>query len=125
MKCPPLDRLFQVPRLATIADLAEKYQELSRKKSKKDLLHTSHTHIILPNDAGKVLVVERNIIFFFFSFSGIQQFSFVVKEARNLIGVDISGTSDPYAILKVGETKYKSQVQKANCNPKWNEEFKL
>lgn len=39
--------------------------------------------------------------------------------------MDISGTSDPYVILRVEEQKQKTSIQKANLNPKWNEELKL
>lgn len=38
MKYPPLDRLFYVPRAATIANIAEKYLDGKKIKSKKELL---------------------------------------------------------------------------------------
>ncbi|XP_072551589.1 multiple C2 and transmembrane domain-containing protein 2 [Salminus brasiliensis] len=47
-----------------------------------------------------------------------------LKEGRNLVIRDRSGTSDPYVKFKVdGKTLYKSKVVHRNLNPMWNESF--
>ncbi|XP_036417637.1 multiple C2 and transmembrane domain-containing protein 2 [Colossoma macropomum] len=47
-----------------------------------------------------------------------------LKEGRNLVIRDRSGTSDPYVKFKLdGKTVYKSKVMYRNLNPLWNESF--
>nr|XP_015199232.1 PREDICTED: multiple C2 and transmembrane domain-containing protein 2 isoform X2 [Lepisosteus oculatus] len=49
-----------------------------------------------------------------------------LKEGRNLVIRDRSGTSDPYVKFKMeGKTFYKSKVMYKNLNPVWNESFSL
>ncbi|XP_066558075.1 multiple C2 and transmembrane domain-containing protein 2 isoform X2 [Amia ocellicauda] len=49
-----------------------------------------------------------------------------LKEGRNLVIRDRSGTSDPYVKFKLnGKTFYKSKVVYKNLNPVWNESFAL
>jgi hypothetical protein len=43
--------------------------------------------------------------------------------ARNLVGADITGKSDPYVIFIAGEHTCKSSVVKASLDPQWNEQF--
>lgn len=45
--------------------------------------------------------------------------------ARNLMGTDLSGKSDPYVIFIAGEHTCKSSVFKSSCDPTWNEYFGL
>ena len=47
-----------------------------------------------------------------------------VLEAKDLkVGDKKSGTSDPYVILKLGSSKFKSSLQQSTIKPKWNESF--
>ncbi|KAI4889043.1 hypothetical protein NFI96_023802 [Prochilodus magdalenae] len=47
-----------------------------------------------------------------------------LKEGRNLVIRDRSGTSDPYVKFRLdGKTVYKSKVMYRNLNPVWNESF--
>ncbi|KJE91721.1 hypothetical protein CAOG_02816 [Capsaspora owczarzaki ATCC 30864] len=46
-----------------------------------------------------------------------------VVEARNLMGKDVGGTSDPYAVLEHGAYRYKTVVVWKSLNPAWHEEF--
>uniref|UniRef100_A0AAY4BLR6 C2 domain-containing protein n=1 Tax=Denticeps clupeoides TaxID=299321 RepID=A0AAY4BLR6_9TELE len=47
-----------------------------------------------------------------------------LKEGRNLVIRDRSGTSDPYVKFRIDEkTMYKSKVVHKNLNPTWNESF--
>ncbi|CAG8454346.1 2027_t:CDS:10 [Ambispora leptoticha] len=49
-----------------------------------------------------------------------------LKSAENLLGVDRSGTSDPYVQFTYnGEKIYKSKTIKKNCNPIFDERFEV
>lgn len=59
-----------------------------------------------------------------------EEFSYIltVREARNLTGVDFSGKSDPYVVVKTNHTntkRYKTPKKKKTLNPVWNEKFVL
>ncbi|XP_043706394.1 BAG-associated GRAM protein 1-like isoform X2 [Telopea speciosissima] len=43
--------------------------------------------------------------------------------AKNLVGANLNGTSDPYAIIKCGEQKRFSSMVPGSRNPMWGEEF--
>ncbi|KAG1363696.1 putative BAG-associated GRAM protein 1 [Cocos nucifera] len=43
--------------------------------------------------------------------------------AKNLIGANLNGTSDPYAIITCGEQKRFSSMVPGSRNPMWGEEF--
>ncbi|XP_008788227.1 BAG-associated GRAM protein 1-like isoform X1 [Phoenix dactylifera] len=45
--------------------------------------------------------------------------------AKNLIGANLNGTSDPYAIITCGEQKRFSSMVPGSRNPMWGEEFNL
>ena len=45
--------------------------------------------------------------------------------ARDLEAMDLGGSSDPYAILKLGNLQHKTTIIENNLNPVWNEEFEL
>ncbi|KAF5197507.1 Bag-associated gram protein [Thalictrum thalictroides] len=53
--------------------------------------------------------------------------AFVIKlellAAKNLIGANLNGTSDPYAIITCGEQKRFSSMVPGSRNPMWGEEF--
>ncbi|GBG74499.1 hypothetical protein CBR_g18909 [Chara braunii] len=46
-----------------------------------------------------------------------------VVEARDLLGKDMNGFSDPYVRIQVGASKAKTTVVHKNLDPYWNEEF--
>ena len=46
-----------------------------------------------------------------------------VIEAKELEVKDLTGKSDPYAVLKIGATKFSTKVIPRNVNPVWNEFF--
>ena len=49
-------------------------------------------------------------------------------EARNLVPKDtfmmgmVKGKSDPYAVLRVGNSQFKTKTIKENLNPRWTNE---
>ncbi|KAF6152464.1 hypothetical protein GIB67_035532 [Kingdonia uniflora] len=53
--------------------------------------------------------------------------AFVIKlellAAKNLLGANLNGTSDPYAIITCGEQKRFSSMVPGSRNPMWGEEF--
>lgn len=46
-----------------------------------------------------------------------------VVEARNLIPMDMEGTSDPYVILEIEQQRIQTSYKKSDLNPVWNESF--
>lgn len=46
-----------------------------------------------------------------------------VVKASNLPPKDLNGFSDPYCVLKVGKTEYKTNIIERTLHPIWNEEF--
>ncbi|KAK5170232.1 phosphatidylserine decarboxylase [Saxophila tyrrhenica] len=48
-----------------------------------------------------------------------------VQKARNLAPKDKSGTSDPYLILTLGESKEATSVVSKTLNPEWNQTFEF
>eukprot|EP01147_Barroeca_monosierra_P011350 gene11349-3382_t len=49
----------------------------------------------------------------------------IMKEGRNLMIADRSGSSDPYAVLSLGKNSYKTNYLSKTINPDWNEECLL
>ncbi|KAK8655669.1 hypothetical protein V6N13_108241 [Hibiscus sabdariffa] len=50
----------------------------------------------------------------------------MVRRGINLAVRDkVTGTSDPYVVITMGEQKVKTRYIKKNCNPEWNEELTL
>ncbi|XP_011313469.1 multiple C2 and transmembrane domain-containing protein 1 isoform X2 [Fopius arisanus] len=49
----------------------------------------------------------------------------VLVEAKNLIPMDMDGSSDPYVKFRLGTEKYKSKVVNKTINPVWLEQFDL
>ena len=44
-----------------------------------------------------------------------------IIEARDLVSADSNGKSDPYVVVRVGQTEIgKTDVQNATLTPKWN-----
>ena len=48
-----------------------------------------------------------------------------VVGARDLEAMDVGGSSDPYAVLKLGNQEHKTRIVQKNLSPVWNEEFTL
>jgi Ca2+-dependent lipid-binding protein len=46
-----------------------------------------------------------------------------VVEARNLLPMDMEGTSDPYVVLEVENQRIQTSYKKSDLNPVWNESF--
>lgn len=46
-----------------------------------------------------------------------------VVEARDLLPMDMDGTSDPYVILRMEDQQSETGVRKSTLNPVWNESF--
>jgi RAS protein activator-like 1 len=46
-----------------------------------------------------------------------------VVEARDLIPMDVDGTSDPYVILRIEDQQIETTFKKSTLNPVWNESF--
>jgi Ca2+-dependent lipid-binding protein len=44
-------------------------------------------------------------------------------EAKDLVPADFTGKSDPYCLLKLGNTTKKSKIKYQTLNPKWKEKF--
>jgi len=72
---------------------------------------------------------ENNTINRRMSTAGIELYGVLhvhVIEAKDLLAVDSSGTSDPYVKLLKGKKEFgKTKVIKKNLNPTWNENFKI
>eukprot|EP00043_Microstomoeca_roanoka_P017883 m.188128 g.188128 ORF g.188128 m.188128 type:complete len:957 (+) comp16719_c0_seq2:96-2966(+) len=49
----------------------------------------------------------------------------ILKGGRDLMIADRGGTSDPFAIVRLGKQKHQSATQPKTLNPDWNEEFFL
>jgi len=106
-QCPPLNRLYYVPRAATIDDIAIKYPHESKKEAK------AREH----EEAKKRTVMRQS------SFDSRQQLKVWVTAGRNLPSKDLNGLSDPYAIIKIKEQVYKTNIIRYTLNPTWNELF--
>nr|CAG4714151.1 unnamed protein product [Naegleria fowleri] len=48
-----------------------------------------------------------------------------VVNASNLTPKDLSGTSDPYVIVRMGGTRHRTQTRRGTNNPFWGEQFTL
>lgn len=54
-----------------------------------------------------------------------------VVEAKELVAMDtvmmglVKGKSDPYAILRVGNQRFRTKTIKESLNPRWNEVFEV
>jgi len=48
-----------------------------------------------------------------------------LKRAENLRKADLFGKSDPYCMVTVGDSGYKSKTRLLTLNPSWNEKFRL
>ncbi|XP_052132895.1 multiple C2 and transmembrane domain-containing protein 1-like, partial [Frankliniella occidentalis] len=49
----------------------------------------------------------------------------VLVEGRNLLPMNMEGTSDPFCKFRLGQEKYKSKVAYGTLSPSWLEQFDL
>jgi Ca2+-dependent lipid-binding protein len=49
----------------------------------------------------------------------------IVREARNILAVNLTGKSDPYVTLVFKETREKTKTVANTLNPNWNQEYNL
>jgi hypothetical protein len=45
--------------------------------------------------------------------------------ARNLEAMDLGGSSDPYAVIALGDHKFRSSIIRKDLNPRWDQDFSL
>eukprot|EP01128_Nolandella_sp_AFSM9_P006026 TRINITY_DN3028_c0_g1_i1.p1 TRINITY_DN3028_c0_g1~~TRINITY_DN3028_c0_g1_i1.p1 ORF type:complete len:1097 (+),score=269.14 TRINITY_DN3028_c0_g1_i1:55-3291(+) len=106
MTCPPMNRLFETPRAASIEDIGEKYPREKRKHIRR-----------LDKEKKRALRMERR------DTSSSQDLVVRVMSGKNLVSRDANGLSDPYVILTLVDQKEKSNVVKKSLNPEWGAEF--
>ncbi|KAB1212519.1 Synaptotagmin-5 [Morella rubra] len=53
--------------------------------------------------------------------SGSGWIELVLIEAKDLVGADLRGTSDPYVRVQYGNMKKRTKIMYKNLNPKWNQ----
>ena len=59
------------------------------------------------------------------SYIGKGRLFVTIDRATDLIAADLGGTSDPYAVLSLGNSKFKTKIIKKTLNPVWNAEAKF
>ncbi|GAB2292865.1 AT3g18370/MYF24_8 [Dionaea muscipula] len=57
--------------------------------------------------------------------SGNSVIELVVIEAKDLVGADLRGTSDPYVRVHYGNVKRKTKIMYRTLNPEWNQTFEF
>jgi len=95
--CPPMNRLFYVPRSAALEDLIDKYPSESKKdkKEREKLDELKRQKIRTESEDTRKLVVD-------------------IINATELSAKDLNGTSDPYALITIKEQSFKTTIQKKN-----------
>lgn len=93
LRCPPMNRLFEVPRAATLGNLATKYPKLDVIPKKKQFTNFDSNSTII---------------------------SIHLSRATGLIARD-TNTSDPYCTVSIGGQQTKSKVVKKTLAPAFNE----
>ena len=48
-----------------------------------------------------------------------------VHSANDLLVADITGSSDPFVEVRIGQSTHKTKVIKKDLNPVWNEKFEI
>lgn len=81
-------------------------------------IHPSHptSALLLPSDEMVSTKVEWRSSF-------VYMIKLELLAAKNLIGANINGTSDPYAVITCGSQKRFSSMVPGSRNPIWGEEF--
>lgn len=81
-------------------------------------IHPSHptSGLLLPSDEMVSTKVEWRSSF-------VYMIKLELLAAKNLIGANINGTSDPYAVITCGSQKRFSSMVPGSRNPIWGEEF--
>eukprot|EP01114_Cavostelium_apophysatum_P019642 TRINITY_DN6390_c0_g1_i1.p1 TRINITY_DN6390_c0_g1~~TRINITY_DN6390_c0_g1_i1.p1 ORF type:complete len:675 (-),score=165.25 TRINITY_DN6390_c0_g1_i1:156-2180(-) len=101
---PPMNRLFYVPRTASIAALVEKYPPQREKNAKTREKHDVANRTLLRKQMRKELVVR-------------------VISGRGLIPKSSSGFSDPFCVVTLKDQHFKTEVIKKSLNPMWDQRF--
>ncbi|XP_069472713.1 extended synaptotagmin-3 [Ambystoma mexicanum] len=88
------------------------------------------SHLVLPNRFSFPLMSQVNVAQLRFPLPrGVLRVNLI--EAEKLVPKDnylkgiIKGKSDPYAVARVGNQKFRSKTIKENLNPTWNEKFEF
>ena len=90
-----MSNLFVKPKAADIGDLSEKF-------SQKSLIRSSSQRVKATKSS--TLVIQ-------------------VLEGADLAAKDSSGTSDPFVVINLNDTKVKTKVISKNLNPVWENEI--
>jgi hypothetical protein len=77
-----------------------------------------HSRVRMP---VKLLVKDRKVTETFSD--NLSTLIIKIEEARGLGAKDLSGTSDPYCIVKMGDEEMRTSTVWKNCSPVWDESF--
>eukprot|EP01114_Cavostelium_apophysatum_P015326 TRINITY_DN4148_c0_g1_i1.p1 TRINITY_DN4148_c0_g1~~TRINITY_DN4148_c0_g1_i1.p1 ORF type:complete len:548 (+),score=139.82 TRINITY_DN4148_c0_g1_i1:161-1804(+) len=111
LSCPPMNRLFYIPRAASLVDLAKKYPQESDKDQKLRQAQESELRKSYSEFPTNLNIPKKT------------ELTVRVIGGRNLASKDLNGYSDPYCIVSVKDTKFKTDIKKKTLNPTWLEEF--
>ncbi|KAH9314141.1 hypothetical protein KI387_022768, partial [Taxus chinensis] len=92
----------------------------SRIPAVKDL-NSAEPDLFLPNDDAKLKETGPSKVEWRSSF--VYMIKLELLAAKNLIGANLNGTSDPYAVITCGSQKRFSSMVPGSRNPMWGEEF--
>ena len=133
--CPPLDRLFKVPRRAAIAELGARFPPETAK----------YLSDIPPTENAMLVILHSSVIFLHFfrdkqkrereeqkmrelarQQSNVHPLLIVrVGSGRGLASKDSNGYSDPMLEGTLLDQKYKTRIIKRSLTPHWNETFQF
>ncbi|XP_039629221.1 multiple C2 and transmembrane domain-containing protein 2 [Polypterus senegalus] len=109
--------LVQVPTFEITEHLNEDCTEISDPEASSQTSQYFEDNLTIEERTGSVSIPTRKPSYLL---------SIHLKEGRNLVIRDRSGTSDPYVKFKLdSKTLYKSKVIYKNLNPVWDESFSV
>jgi len=104
MQCPPMDRLFYLPRRESLAELAKQFPKETKKELKvREKMEFDNR---LQSESLQKTELQVDVI-----------------KGRNLVARNFAGLSDPFVSLTLKEQHYKTTVIKETLNPMWNQQF--